>query len=72
MPELDFQLKTEYIELFKLLKLTGLCESGGQAKYVISQGLVRVDGNPETRKAFKVRAGQCIELEGETIRVKAG
>ena len=63
-------MKEEFIELFKLLKATGLCDSGGAAKFAISGGQVKVDGVPETRRAFKVRSGSQVELEGTTILVK--
>ncbi|MDP3920877.1 MAG: RNA-binding S4 domain-containing protein [Candidatus Omnitrophota bacterium] len=67
MPQIEFSLKTEYIELFKLLKLMGLCESGGFAKQVIAGSQVKVNGVIETRKAFKVRPGQRIEFDGQVI-----
>ncbi len=66
---MDFKLSTEFIELYKLLKLCGLCESGGAAKHTIAEGHVKVNGAVETRKAFKVRSGHSIEYSGQTIRV---
>ena len=48
MEKISFTLTTEFIELFKLLKVTGLCESGGMAKHAISQSEVKVDGQVET------------------------
>lgn len=60
----------EYIQLNDLLKITGLCGSGGQAKQLIDQGLVKVDGQLETRKRCKVRKGQVVEFEGQAIVVK--
>ncbi len=66
---MEFKLTTEYIELNKLLKLTGLCESGGYAKQCIAAGLVQVNGAVETRKAFKVRSGHKIEYNGQSIQV---
>jgi ribosome-associated protein len=70
MDPISFVLTTEYIELFKLLKVTGLCESGGAAKFAISHSEVRVDGQVETRKACKIRRGQRVECGGETIVVQ--
>jgi ribosome-associated protein len=61
---LEFEIIGEKIELFKLLKAAGLCESGGQAKEFIASGLVTVDGAPERRKRFKVRKGRVVELSG--------
>jgi ribosome-associated protein len=70
MNPISFVLTTEYIELFKLLKVTGLCESGGMAKCAVSQSEVKVDGQVETRKACKIRRGQRVEFSGQTIYVK--
>ncbi len=69
MDPISFTLTTEYIELFKLLKVTGLCESGGAAKFAILQSKVKVDGHIETRKACKIRRGQQVEFGGKTIVV---
>ena len=71
MEPIHFVLTTEFIELFKLLKITGLCESGGQAKHAISESRVQVDGIVELRKAFKVRKGMRINFSGQTITVDA-
>jgi ribosome-associated protein len=60
----------EFIELNNLLKIKGLCASGGMAKVVIAEGLVTVDGKVELRKRCKIRAGQVVEFEGHTITVK--
>ncbi len=70
MPDIQFILKGEFIELYKLLKVTGVCESGGTAKHAISEGQVQVNGAPETRKAFKVRAGHRVKFDGQEILVK--
>ena len=70
MEKIPFVLTTEFIELFKLLKVTGLCESGGMAKHAIAQGEVKVNGQVETRKACKIRHGQTVEFSGETIAVQ--
>ena len=67
---MNFQLKGEYIELCKLLKAANLVMSGGEGKEVVAQGLVRVDGQPETRKRCKIRPGQTVEFEGNTIHVE--
>ena len=70
-PMEEFSLEgREFIELNNLLKVKGLCESGGMAKAVIAEGLVRVDGNVELRKRCKIRAGQVVEFDGHTITVK--
>lgn len=61
--------KTEYIELNNLLKVTGLCESGGRAKQLIADGYVTVDNNTELRKRCKIRQGQIVEYDGTIINV---
>jgi len=66
MTEFDLQ-GHEFIELHSLLKCVGLCPSGGTAKMLIAEGLVRVDGEVELRKRCKVRQGQVVEFEGEEI-----
>ena len=67
----EFKLEgREFIELNNLLKIKGLCESGGMAKAVIAGGLVRVDNNIELRKRCKIRAGQVVEFDGHSITVK--
>ena len=63
-----YPLKDDYIELYALLKLLAL-GSGGEAKQVISEGLVTVDGEVETRKKCKIRAGQCVQFETLKINV---
>jgi len=65
-----FLLENEFIELAKLLKATGICDSGGMAKVAITDGLVRVDGAVELRKGRKIRQGQKVEFEGNTIEVE--
>lgn len=57
----------EYIALNDLLKVTGLCASGGMAKSVISEGLVRVDDEVELRKRCKIRSGQVVEFSESKI-----
>jgi ribosome-associated protein len=66
----EFELRnTEFIELNDLLKVTGVCSSGGAAKALIAEGRVRVDGEVELRKRCKIRKGQSVEFEGHEIVV---
>jgi len=58
------------IELYKILKFANMVDSGGEAKYAISEGKVTVNGNVETRKRKKIFSGDVIEFEGEKIRVQ--
>ena len=67
---ITFSLRGEYIELNKLLKATNLCPSGGAANQAIIQGLVKVNGELETRKTGKIRAGQQVEFDGNVISVE--
>lgn len=69
MPAVDFTLENEYVEVNQLLKLVGVCESGGAGKALVAQGLVRVDGVLETRKTAKIRAGQVVSCGSMHIKV---
>ena len=64
-----FELDRDYVELNQLLKLTGLCDSGGQGKQIVASGAVYVDGEQELRKTCKIHAGQVVQLEGVEIHV---
>jgi len=59
----------EFIELNNLMKLTGMCDSGGMAKTMIAEGRVMVDGNVEMRRRCKIRSGQIVRVEGCDVRV---
>ncbi len=65
----NFELRGEFIELCNLLKLAGIANSGGQGKLMVSDGIVRVDGEVEWRRTAKIRAGQTVECLGQTIKV---
>lgn len=66
----EFELEgREFIELNNLLKVTGLCDSGGRAKGLIAEGRVMVDGQVELRKRCKIRTGQVVEFEGQQVNV---
>lgn len=68
---MKFELEEEYIELFKLLKVTGVAESGAQAKIFIEEGQVKRNGEVELRKRAKIVSGEIIEVGDETIEVEA-
>lgn len=70
-PPLHFVLEGEHIALNQLLKLCDVADSGGAAKALVAQGLVRVDGAVELRKTCKIRAGQRVEAGGLHIAVDA-
>jgi ribosome-associated protein len=69
MEIITFELQGEYIELCNLLKLAGIANSGGQGKVMVSDGIVLVDGNTETRRTAKIRSGQVVECLGQTVKV---
>lgn len=71
MPTIDFELDRDFVELNQLLKLAGLCESGGAGKQLVASGAVRVDGAVELRKTAKIRAGQRVRVGEVEIRVTA-
>lgn len=62
-------ISREPIELFKILKIENMVASGGEAKFVIAEGLVRVNGEIETRKRKKIMSGDVIEFGNEKIRI---
>jgi len=67
---IEFQLKGEHVRLCDLLKLAGIADSGGQGKHLVAAGEVKVDGQPENRKAAKIRAGQTVECRGVMVVVR--
>lgn len=67
---IEFEITKDYIELNKLLKLLGLCETGGQAKLAVENGLVKVDNETEARRGRKIRPGMKIEYNGTVILTK--
>jgi len=69
MQQLEFQLRGEFVELNQLLKLSGVCDSGGAGKALVAEGVVSVDGQVESRKTAKIRAGQVVTLGDIQIRV---
>ena len=69
MQTIQFQMRGDFIELHKLLKIEGVCASGGEAKMLVASGAVRVDGTVELRKAGKIRAGQIVETGDVRIEV---
>ena len=71
MPTIQFPLSTDYIEVNQLLKLVGICDSGGAGKAMVAQGLVSVDGQAESRKTAKIRAGQMVACGDLRIDVVA-
>jgi ribosome-associated protein len=69
MQKVSFELNGEFVELNQLLKLVGLCDSGGAGKQIVASGDVKVDGKQELRKTAKIRAGQQVSLGDVRITV---
>jgi ribosome-associated protein len=65
----DVAIRGETIRLGQLLKLAGVVESGGEARELIQDGAVRVNGEVETRRGRQLRGGDVVEAGGERLRV---
>ena len=64
------KIRDEYIKLGQLLKLTGLVESGVDAKIEIQEGFVKVNGEVELQRGKKIYDGDVIEFDGQQVRVE--
>lgn len=64
------EISREPVELYKILKFEGMVATGGEAKQVIAEGQVRVNGEVETRKRKKIVAGDTIEFGRDKIRIQ--
>lgn len=64
------EVTEEPVELYKILKFEGMVSSGGEAKQVVSEGMVKVNGIVETRKRKKIMSGDTIEFADEIIKIK--
>lgn len=65
------EIRTEYIKLDSLLKFAGLTGTGGEAKTVISEGMVKVNGEVCTVKGKKIYPGDTVEFAGTVLNVTA-
>ena len=68
---IEFPLDRDHVELHHLLKLTGICDSGGAGKAMVASGAVTVDGVIELRKTCKIRDGQIVQVGDAVIRIVA-
>jgi len=66
---IQFRLENEYIELYKLLKLLDLVDSGGEAKMLISEGYISRNGDKELRKRAKIIKGDVL-LVGDDVKIE--
>lgn len=65
----EIQIRSQAVELFKILKFEGLVASGGEAKMVIAEGLVQVNGQVEMQKRKKINSGDEIVFNNEVFSV---
>jgi ribosome-associated protein len=70
LKNLRFQLNGDFIELYKLLKIMNIAGSGGEAKQMVEAGLVKLNGEPESRKRAKIRPGDQVEVEDFLVHVE--
>lgn len=63
------EITTEYIKLDSLLKLAAAVGTGGEAKYVITEGMVKVNGEVCTQRGKKLRDGDTVSFSGSELRV---
>lgn len=70
MKEFAIEEGQPYVELIRLLKAMRIAESGGQAKMMVNDGCVRVNGELEYRKRKKLRPGDKVEIFDETIEIR--
>ena len=66
---IEIAIDSEYIKLDQFLKLADIDSTGGHAKFLIQEGVVKVNGEVETRRGKKIRPGDLIEVEGNSIMV---
>ncbi len=66
----EVEINQEPTELFKILKFENLAASGGEAKTVVAEGGVKVNGEVDTRKRRKIVAGDVIEFGGDEMRIR--
>lgn len=64
------EITQEPVELYKILKFEGMVQSGGEAKLVVGEGMVKVNDIVETRKRKKIVSGDIVEYSGDKILIK--
>jgi ribosome-associated protein len=63
----NFPIHTEYIDLLQFLKATGIAATGGEAKALVDDGLIRVNGEDESRRRRKLRPGDRVDVALEPV-----
>jgi ribosome-associated protein len=66
---IEFKLNGDFIPMIQLLKAAGLVQTGGEAQIVVTEGEVKYNGEVDYRKRLKVKQGDIVEFNGETIKV---
>jgi len=66
---IEFKVTGDFIPMIQLLKATNLVQTGGEAQIVVDEGEVKYNGQVDYRKRLKVRPGDVVEFNGETIKV---
>lgn len=66
---IEINIDSEFIKLDQFLKLADIASTGGHAKFLIQEGLVKVNGEIETRRGKKLRSNDIVEVEGNTIKI---
>ncbi|MAI23438.1 MAG: RNA-binding protein [Crocinitomicaceae bacterium] len=69
MQEETFELRSDVIDLLQLLKATGYAATGGEAKMMVEDALIAVNGEAEGRKRRKLRGGDVVEIDGQ-VRIQ--
>uniref|UniRef100_UPI004048C9A1 RNA-binding S4 domain-containing protein n=1 Tax=Shewanella baltica TaxID=62322 RepID=UPI004048C9A1 len=69
--QLALHSSEDFIELYKVLKVQGMSNAGGEAKHFIEEGQVTVNGEVETRKRKKIIAGDIVSFNGESVQIIA-
>jgi len=66
---IEFEIKGDYITMVQLLKAVNLVQTGGEAQIAVTGGNVHYNGKTDYRKRLKVKKGDTVEFNGETIRI---
>lgn len=70
MKDMEINITTEFIKLDQLLKFSGMTDTGGLAKEIIQEGLVKVNGEVCTMRGKKLRAGDTVTVEDYNLTIK--
>ncbi|MDN3637430.1 RNA-binding S4 domain-containing protein [Simiduia curdlanivorans] len=68
----DVLITKQPVELYKILKFEGIASSGAEAKMMVADGAVLVNGEVETRKRRQINAGDLLSVDGDELRIVLG